>query len=95
MLQHVTASFVAGVASSAVSTPADVVKTRLMNQAGHAHEYNGVVDAFVGITRQEGFLALCVNCHKQTFFDSSPFLRYRIWVMFDRTAVFTTKYTME
>ena len=54
MLQHVTASFAAGVVSSAVSTPADVVKTRLMNQAGHTHEYSGVVDAFVGITRQEG-----------------------------------------
>jgi hypothetical protein len=91
MLQHVTASFVAGVASSAVSTPADVVKTRLMNQAGHAHEYNGVVDAFVGITRQEGFLALCVALPKQPPFGSSPFLRYRIGLRLQDSC----SYTME
>lgn len=58
MLQHVTASGIAGLASSLVSTPADVVKTRLMNQAGGSHAYSGVIDAFVGIPRHEGFSAL-------------------------------------
>lgn len=58
MLQHVTASAVAGLASALVSTPADVVKTRLMNQAGGTHAYSGVIDAFVGIPKREGFSAL-------------------------------------
>ena len=34
LLAHVFASFVAGLASACVSTPADVVKTRFMNAAG-------------------------------------------------------------
>ena len=58
VLQYAVASGIAGVASALVSTPADVVKTRLMNQAGGAHAYNGVWDAFVGIARDEGFGAL-------------------------------------
>lgn len=51
---HVSASFIAGVASATTSTPADVVKTRLMNSAGGAKEYNGMVDAFSQILKQEG-----------------------------------------
>ena len=54
-----SASGVAGVASALLSTPMDVVKTRLMNQAGHAsHDYRGPFDALIKIPRQEGFLAL-------------------------------------
>ena len=37
-LAHLAASASAGFASAVISTPADVVKTRLMNQAGHQHE---------------------------------------------------------
>ena len=48
----------AGVASACVSTPADVIKTRLMNSAGGTSEYAGVVDAFRSILRREGPLAL-------------------------------------
>lgn len=56
--QHVSASGVAGVASALTSTPADVVKTRLMQQAGHVHEYRSMPHAFVKILRTEGGLAL-------------------------------------
>ena len=55
---HVGASGVAGVASACTSTPADVVKTRLMNQSGGVPKYSGVLDALASILREEGALAL-------------------------------------
>ena len=55
---HITSSFAAAVLSATVSTPADVIKTRLMNQAGHNHEYKGMIDAAISIPRKEGFVAL-------------------------------------
>lgn len=54
LTQHVTASGIAGTVSALTSTPADVVKTRLMNQAGHLHAYRGMFDALINIPRQEG-----------------------------------------
>ena len=58
MLQHVTASGIAGLASASVSTPADVVKTRLMDSAGKERVERGVIGTFNAILRQEGPLAL-------------------------------------
>lgn len=55
---HLAASGFAGFASAVISTPADVVKTRLMNQAGHAHEYRGMLHAFYMVPKNEGLLAL-------------------------------------
>jgi hypothetical protein len=55
---HVASSGVAGFFSALTSTPADVIKTRLMNQAGHAHEYGGMLQAMVAIPRTEGFFSL-------------------------------------
>lgn len=55
---HVSASSFAGVCSALTSTPADVIKTRLMNQAGKTHEYSGILHAMVEIPRREGFLSL-------------------------------------
>ena len=59
-LAHIGASGIAGVASACTSTPADVVKTRLMNVAGGAgdRQYAGVVDALRTIVRDEGVGAL-------------------------------------
>lgn len=58
LTHHVAASGIAGTVSTLTSTPADVIKTRLMNQAGHAHEYKGMLDAAVNIPRQEGITSL-------------------------------------
>lgn len=56
---HVAASTVAGFSSACVSTPADVVKTRLMNSAGQDNrKYNSVVGTFRTILSEEGFFAL-------------------------------------
>lgn len=57
-MAHLGASAVAGVTSAVVSTPADVIKTRLMNQAGHGHNYSGVLDAVRSTLEKEGVRAL-------------------------------------
>ncbi|KAK3244097.1 hypothetical protein CYMTET_46278 [Cymbomonas tetramitiformis] len=62
-LSHFAASGSAGVVSAVCSTPVDVLKTRLMNQAGHSGSdqfgrYSGMLDAFVKILYAEGPLAL-------------------------------------
>mmetsp|Transcript_14398 Transcript_14398/g.43236 ORF Transcript_14398/g.43236 Transcript_14398/m.43236 type:complete len:242 (-) Transcript_14398:342-1067(-) len=58
-MAHFAASGGAGIVSAVFSTPVDVVKTRIMNQAGTADQslpkYKGVVDAFLRISRHEGF----------------------------------------
>ncbi|CAJ1382908.1 unnamed protein product [Effrenium voratum] len=68
LLAHVGASGVAGFTSACVSTPADVVKTRLMNAAGGQKQYRGMVHAFSRILVDEGaaalykgFLPICVR----------------------------------
>lgn len=60
---HLGASTIAGVASACTSTPADVVKTRLMNEAGGqgtgtAPKYSGFVDCFLKTAKDEGVGAL-------------------------------------
>jgi len=55
---HVSASFVAGVASATTSTPADVVKTRFMAASGGPNQYRGIGQAFVQIVSEEGVQAL-------------------------------------
>eukprot|EP00961_Rhodomonas_salina_P244283 3301230-Rhodomonas_salina.2 len=57
-LAHLASSGVAGFVSALTSTPADVIKTRLMNQAGRAHNYNGIWHALSSTVREEGFTAL-------------------------------------
>ncbi|CAD7936647.1 unnamed protein product [Amoebophrya sp. A25] len=69
LTSHVGASGIAGFASACVSTPADVVKTRLMNSAGvKEKQYSGMTDALVSIVKNEGvgalykgFLPICVR----------------------------------
>jgi hypothetical protein len=55
---HLGASTVAGIASAVSSTPVDVVKTRLMNQAGGQQVYSGMLDGLTKVYQQEGALAL-------------------------------------
>lgn len=59
IVTHVAASTVAGFASACTSTPADVVKTRLMNSAGQDNpKYTSVVGTVRTVVNEEGFLAL-------------------------------------
>jgi len=58
LLAHVAASGCAGFTSACVSTPADVVKTRLMNAAGGAQQYRGMLHAGFRIASDEGLQAL-------------------------------------
>lgn len=68
LLTHVGASGCAGFTSACVSTPADVVKTRLMNSAGGARQYSGMLQAASRILKDEGpaalykgFLPICLR----------------------------------
>lgn len=68
LLAHVGASGCAGFVSACVSTPADVVKTRLMNSAGGEQKYRGMLHAGWRILCDEGpsalykgFFPICVR----------------------------------
>lgn len=68
LFSHVGASGIAGFTSACVSTPADVIKTRLMNAAGGEQRYRGVLHAGSTILKEEGvgalykgFLPICVR----------------------------------
>ncbi|EDW03031.1 mitochondrial uncoupling protein 4C [Drosophila grimshawi] len=55
-------SMVAGFVASVLSNPADVIKSRVMNQPtderGHGLYYKGSIDCLVKLVREEGFLNL-------------------------------------
>eukprot|EP01083_Nonionella_stella_P168829 571141_1 len=55
---HFLASFGAGFCAAVISSPVDVVKTRLMNQKAHQKLYSGVLDCLSRTVRAEGFRAL-------------------------------------
>jgi len=57
-LAHLAASGAAGFASASISTPVDVVKTNIMNQAGSSQQSKGIVDTAVSIVTREGPEAL-------------------------------------
>ncbi|KAF2894820.1 hypothetical protein ILUMI_11353 [Ignelater luminosus] len=61
-LVHVIASFIAGFVAAAVGTPADVIKTRVMNQPvdkdGRPLVYKSTLDCAVKSIKNEGFLSL-------------------------------------
>ena len=57
-IAHIGASGIAGTVSALTSTPADVVKTRLMNDAGGEARYKGMLDAGQTILKEEGAGAL-------------------------------------
>lgn len=59
---HITSSICAGLVAATMGTPADVVKTRVMNQPtdrdGRGVLYRGSLDCLTQTVRKEGFLAL-------------------------------------
>ncbi|KXJ16192.1 mitochondrial uncoupling protein 4 [Exaiptasia diaphana] len=52
---HTVSSVCSGFVASIISTPADVVKTRIMNNPS---EYRGSIDCFKRAVKQEGFFSL-------------------------------------
>lgn len=78
---HVAASGIAGFSSACVSTPADVVKTRLMNAAGEdVKQYRGMLHGFSQILMQEGVTALYKGflpiCIRKLLWCSAFFVSY-------------------
>ncbi|MFH4978580.1 hypothetical protein AB6A40_005289 [Gnathostoma spinigerum] len=66
-LTHACSSAMSGFAAATVSTPADVIKTRIMDQlrltydskiSSPVYHYRGTIDCFVHLVRTEGFFAL-------------------------------------
>ena len=58
-LNHLAASATAGLARATVATPADVLKTRMMNNAGSTQQYRaGVFSALYSIATEEGIRGL-------------------------------------
>ena len=55
---HVISSAFAGLVAAFMSCPADVVKTRIMNQDVEKPMYKGSIDCFRKTVQQEGLLAL-------------------------------------
>jgi len=55
---HLAASTAAGICSAIVSTPVDVVKTRMMNSAGQGQQYSGMFDGLRRLAVEEGFSAM-------------------------------------
>ena len=60
LVPQVLGSLVSGLVSALVSTPFDVIKTRMMNQgSGGAALYTSALDCVVKTARAEGVLGLC------------------------------------
>ena len=55
---HTLSSLCSGLVASAVSTPADVVKTRVMTQDPQHPIYSGSIDCFLKTLRAEGWRGL-------------------------------------
>uniref|UniRef100_A0A7S3R392 Uncharacterized protein n=1 Tax=Dunaliella tertiolecta TaxID=3047 RepID=A0A7S3R392_DUNTE len=55
---HAASSVCSGLAAAAVSTPADVIKTRIMNQDPTNRLYKGMIDCFAQSVKAEGLPAM-------------------------------------
>ncbi|XP_077435410.1 electrogenic aspartate/glutamate antiporter SLC25A12, mitochondrial-like isoform X2 [Vanacampus margaritifer] len=73
-LQLLTAGAIAGVPAASLVTPADVIKTRLQVAARAGQTtYNGVVDCFKKILKEEGFRAFWKGAGARVFRSSPQF----------------------
>ncbi|GBG33406.1 Mitochondrial dicarboxylate carrier [Hondaea fermentalgiana] len=68
---HLSAGFMAGFVASCTSTPADTIKTRMMNS--FPGQYSGPIDCVVKTVRQEGPMALYKG-FVPTFVRQAPYL---------------------
>ncbi|XP_072052465.1 S-adenosylmethionine carrier 1, chloroplastic/mitochondrial isoform X1 [Arachis hypogaea] len=71
----------AGALTGAITTPLDVIKTRLMVQ-GYANQYNGIVDCVQTIIKEEGPSALlkpCLWCELR--FCSLLTMQHIFWIL--------------
>ena len=78
---HLVSSFMAGVLSACASTPVDVLKTRMMNQAGGSNrEYQGIISSFMHIVKHDGFGTLYSGfipiCARKAIWTSIFFVFY-------------------
>ena len=62
---HFTSSFIAGVCVALVTSPVDVVKTRVMNVDPKKPAYSGMLDCFQKILRIEGVRGLYKGVNAQ------------------------------
>lgn len=73
-LQLLTAGAIAGVPAASLVTPADVIKTRLQVAARAGQTtYNGVIDCFWKILKEEGFRAFWKGAGARVFRSSPQF----------------------
>ncbi|XP_019713155.1 calcium-binding mitochondrial carrier protein Aralar1-like [Hippocampus comes] len=73
-LQLLTAGAIAGVPAASLVTPADVIKTRLQVAARAGQTtYNGVIDCFRKIHKEEGFRAFWKGAAARVFRSSPQF----------------------
>uniref|UniRef100_A0A673AA02 Solute carrier family 25 member 12 n=1 Tax=Sphaeramia orbicularis TaxID=375764 RepID=A0A673AA02_9TELE len=73
-LQLLTAGAIAGIPAASLVTPADVIKTRLQVAARAGQTtYNGVIDCFRKILKEEGFRAFWKGAGARVFRSSPQF----------------------
>lgn len=84
---HTLASFMSGLAATSLSCPADVVKTRMMNQQGKWDMgYKNSVDCLVRTVRGEGMKALWKG-FLPTWARLGPW-QFVFWVSYEKLRVF-------
>lgn len=87
---HALSSACAGLVASIMCTPADVIKTRVMNQPtenGRPMLYRGSIDCFIKTVRQEGFLALYKGLFP-TYCRMAPW-SLTFWITYEELRKFT------
>merc|ERR550519_2051937 len=88
---HVTASFCSGLAAATAGTPADVVKTRIMNQPvdsrGKGLYYKGVMDCLYHAVKEEGVMSLYKG-FVPIWFRMAPW-SLTFWLTFEKFRSFT------
>ncbi|KAF8358672.1 hypothetical protein PRIPAC_93667 [Pristionchus pacificus] len=90
-LTHLLASALSGLSAALVSTPSDVVKTRIMQQlrdpSGETTAYRGSIDCLVRIVKEEGFWTL-YRGFTPIYIRMAPWSLI-FWISYEKIRVFT------